>query len=130
MVQREVAERWAAAVGSPTYGGPSVLLQLCTRQIFFRAVGTEVFTPRPRVQSALVALERTGSAPSPGVRSLVHAAFGHRRKTLVNALSAAGNDKAQVGAALDRLGLDRAVRAQELPPPAFVELSRELSWTS
>ena len=56
--------------------------------------------PRPRVQSAIVGLERTGPGPAPPVRVLVHAAFAQRRKTLVNALGAAGADKPAVAAAL------------------------------
>lgn len=130
MVQREVADRWAAAPGSSTYGAPSVLLQLACRQRFMRAVGTEVFMPRPRVQSAIVALDRIGPGASPEVRGLVHAAFAQRRKTLVNALSAAGADKATVIAALESLGIRATARAQELAPERFVDLARELAWTA
>jgi 16S rRNA (adenine1518-N6/adenine1519-N6)-dimethyltransferase len=60
----------------------------------------------------------------------VHAAFGQRRKTLVNALGAAGADKAVVAAALAARGLAATVRAQELPPEVFPDLARELSWTA
>ena len=74
------------------------------RVTFRRSVGREVFTPRPRVDSALVALRRTGPGPSPAVRRLVRAAFATRRKTLVNALALAGGDRARVAAALERPG--------------------------
>ena len=130
MVQREVADRWAAPVGSSAYGGPSVLLQLACRSFFLRPVGIEVFMPRPRVQSAIVGLERIGAGPSPAVRALVHAAFAQRRKTLVNALAAAGADKARVLAALGARGLSPTARAQELAPPVFVDLAKELAWTA
>ncbi len=130
MVQREVADRWAAPVGSSAYGGPSVLLQLACRSFFLRPVGTEVFMPRPRVQSAIVGLERIDAGPSPEVRALVHAAFAQRRKTLVNALAAAGADKARVLVALGARGLSPTVRAQELAPPVFVDLAKELAWTA
>jgi 16S rRNA (adenine1518-N6/adenine1519-N6)-dimethyltransferase len=130
MVQREVADRWLAPVGSSAYGGPTVLLRLATRSFFVRGVGPQVFTPRPRVESAIVGLERTGPGPAQPVRSLVHAAFGQRRKTLVNALGAAGADKAVVAAALAARGLAATVRAQELPPEVFPDLARELSWTA
>ena len=43
----------------------------------------------PADRTALVALRRTGPAPSPATRSLVRAAFGQRRKTLANALAGA-----------------------------------------
>ena len=128
MVQREVADRWAAPVGSSAYGGPSVLLQLACRTFFMRPVGTEVFMPRPRVQSAMVGLERIGAGPTPAVRALVHAAFAQRRKTLVNALASAGGDKARILAVLATRGLSPTVRAQELPPPQFPALAQELEW--
>jgi len=130
MVQREVADRWVAQPGSAAYGGPTVLLRLATRSFFMRAVGPQVFTPRPHVESALVGLERTGPGPSPEVRSLVHAAFAQRRKTIVNALSSAGADRAAVAAALARRGIKPAARAQELLPEEFPELARELRWTA
>lgn len=129
MVQREVADRWAAPVGSAAYGAPSVLLQLCTKQTFFRAVGTEVFTPRPRVQSAIVALERVAPGPDAALRELVHAGFAQRRKTLQNTLAAVGADKPAVAAALTSIGVGQNARAQELRPEQFVALAEELGWT-
>ena len=124
MVQREVADRWGAPVGSSLYGAPSVLLALTVRQTALRPVPPTVFMPRPRVDSAIVAMERVAPAPGDGLRSMVQAAFAQRRKTLVNALSSAGRDRGAVAAALDRLGLLPSVRAQELTPPQFVELER------
>ena len=85
--------------------------------------------PRPRVQSAIVALERIGPGPTPEVRSLVHAAFAQRRKTLVNALASAGAEKPAVRAALESRGLSAAARAQELAPEVFPALAQELAWT-
>ena len=130
MVQREVADRWLAQPGSSAYGGPTVLLRLATKSFFMRGVGPQVFTPRPRVESALVGLERTAPGPTAPVRSIVHAAFAQRRKTLVNALGAAGADKAAVAAALAARGIVPAARAQELAPEVFPELARELGWTA
>ena len=129
MVQREVVDRWLAAPGSRLYGAPSVLLQLATAPTFRRSVGREVFTPRPRVDSALVALRRTGPGPSPAVRGLVRAAFAARRKTLVNALALAGADRAAVAAALAALGHGTTVRPEALPPEAFPPLAEALAWT-
>ena len=104
MAQREVVDRWLAPPGGRLYGVPSVLLGLAAEPTFRRSVGREVFTPRPRVDSALVALRRTAPGPVAGVRALVRAAFGARRKTLVNALAAAGADKEATRAALEALG--------------------------
>jgi 16S rRNA (adenine1518-N6/adenine1519-N6)-dimethyltransferase len=129
MVQREVADRWTAPPGSRVYGAPSVLVQLTTELTFRRAVGREVFIPRPHVDSALVALLRVAPGPGPAVRSLVRAAFAARRKTLANALAAAGRPKGEVLAALERIGLPPDVRPEALPPRVFPRLAEELRWT-
>ena len=128
MAQREVVDRWLAGPGSRLYGGPSVLIQLATEATFRRAVGREVFAPRPRVDSALVALRRTGPGPSPAVRRLVRAAFSARRKTLVNALAGAGADRARTAAALSDAGLAKDVRPEAVPPPAYAALAMESLW--
>jgi 16S rRNA (adenine1518-N6/adenine1519-N6)-dimethyltransferase len=128
MVQREVVDRWLAPPGGRLYGGPSVLIQLTARATFRRSVGREVFAPRPRVDSALVALARTGPGPSPSVRALVRAAFGARRKTLVNALAVAGGDRAATAAALAALGHPPAVRPEALAPADFPPLAEALAW--
>lgn len=127
MVQREVAERWLAAPGSRLYGAPSVLLQLATRPAFRRQVGREVFTPRPRVDSTLVAFERVAESPPPNVRAVVRAAFATRRKMLVNALVTAGARRDDVLDALRSLDLSERARAEELPPDAFPALAAALS---
>jgi 16S rRNA (adenine1518-N6/adenine1519-N6)-dimethyltransferase len=128
MAQREVVDRWLAPPGGRLYGAPSVLVQLTAEATFRRAVGREVFAPRPRVESALVALRRVAPGPSPAVRALVRAAFASRRKTLVNSLAAAGADRAAVAAALAGLGLPRSARPEQVPPAGFAALAEALSW--
>lgn len=128
MAQREVVDRWLAPPGGRLYGGPSVLVQLTTRATFRRSVGREVFAPRPRVDSALVALRRTGPGPSAPLRALVRAAFGARRKTLVNALAIAGGDRAATTAALGALGHPPSVRPEALAPADFPPLAEALAW--
>lgn len=128
MVQREVADRWTARPGGRMYGAPSVMIALALEPTFRRAVGREVFTPRPRVDSALVAFRRSGPPPSPAVRSLVRAAFASRRKTLVNALAQAGCDKAEAGRALAVVGVPAGVRPERVTPHQFARLAEELRW--
>jgi 16S rRNA (adenine1518-N6/adenine1519-N6)-dimethyltransferase len=65
MVQREIADRLRAAPGSRTYGSPSVLVQLACEVKLIRTVDPAVFKPRPRVESAILALRRRGD-PRPG----------------------------------------------------------------
>jgi 16S rRNA (adenine1518-N6/adenine1519-N6)-dimethyltransferase len=128
MVQREVADRFFAAPRTRAYGAVSVLVQLVTRRVAFRPVPPSVFRPRPRVESALVAFERI-DAPSPAnVRSVVEAAFAHRRKTLANSVALVGlASRNRVEEALGSLGHAPNVRAQELSPEAFVTLADRLS---
>lgn len=128
MAQREVVDRWLAPPGSRLYGAPSVLVQLSAEATFRRAVGREVFAPRPRVDSALVALRRVAPGPAPAVRALVRAAFASRRKTVVNSLAAAGADKAATAAALAALGQSPSARPEQIPPAAFAALAEALSW--
>ena len=123
MVQREVADRWTAPPGDRLYGVPSVLLALCAAPTFRRNVGRDVFAPPPRVDSALVALRRTGPAPDPAVRALVRAAFAQRRKTLLNALSAGGMDRDDVRAACARAGVDPGARAEDVTPAQFARMA-------
>jgi 16S rRNA (adenine1518-N6/adenine1519-N6)-dimethyltransferase len=129
MVQKEVADRWTAPPGGRLYGGPSVLMALAMRLTFRRSVGREVFVPRPRVDSAFVGFERVGAGAPPAVRALVRAGFATRRKTLANALSAAGRPKAEVLAALERVGIPATARPEDLSAAAFVQLAEDLVWT-
>ena len=127
MTQAEVADRWLAAPGGRLFGAPTVLLGLALRPTFRRPVGREVFVPRPRVDSALVAFERIAPGPSEGVRALVRAAFAARRKTLANTLGAAGHDKSAVRRALTEMGRDPAARPETLAPADYLDLSRRLA---
>ena len=86
MVQREIADRLRAAPGSRTYGSPSVLVQLACEVELLRTVDPAVFRPRPRVESAILGLRRTGPGADPATRELVRAAFAHRRKSLARSL--------------------------------------------
>jgi 16S rRNA (adenine1518-N6/adenine1519-N6)-dimethyltransferase len=127
MVQREVADRFFAAPSTKAYGGVSVLVQLTARRIGWHPVSREVFRPRPNVESALVAFERTGPAPPRELRRLVEAAFGHRRKTLANAVALSGlAPRERAAEALATIGRDPAVRAEALEPSEFVALAEAL----
>ena len=128
MVQREVADRFFAEPRTKAYGAVSVLVQLAARRTGFHPVPPTVFRPRPRVDSALVAFERTpGDAAIGEIRGLVEGAFAHRRKTLANSLSLTGvASRAQVEAALAHVGRQVNARAEELTPADFVELAKAL----
>lgn len=129
MVQREVADRFFAAPSTKAYGAVSVLLQLVTERVGFHPVSRNVFRPRPNVDSALVAFARRELPPDyPRVKQVVEAAFAHRRKTLPNSLELAGlADRDRAGAALETIGRDPGIRAEALPPQAFVALAHALT---
>jgi 16S rRNA (adenine1518-N6/adenine1519-N6)-dimethyltransferase len=127
LVQREIAERLRASPGSRVYGAPSVLVQLAAEVEILRTVDRAVFTPRPRVDSALLALRRRGPAAPEAVRELVHEAFAHRRKSLARSLELAspGGREAARGA-LREAGLPEDSRAEALSPEEFVRLAGSL----
>jgi 16S rRNA (adenine1518-N6/adenine1519-N6)-dimethyltransferase len=129
MVQREVADRLFAEPGTRAYGAVTVLVRLTAERTGFHPVSPTVFRPPPNVDSALVAFRRMRDwGPEfAGLKRIVQAAFGHRRKTLANSLSLAGIERARANAALDALGLDPAVRAEALAPEMFLRLAEELA---
>ena len=127
MVQREIADRLRSAPGSRSYGAPSVLVQLACDVELVRTVDRAVFTPRPRVDSALLRLVRRGPGADPGVAALVRAAFAHRRKPLAGSVELAGGPtRARVRAALREIGTGEDVRAEALAPERFTELAAAL----
>ena len=132
MVQREVGERLAAAPGSSAYGVPSVLAQLACEVRVLRPVARTVFRPVPRVDSVLVGLRRLdGAVVDPGVRSLVHDAFAHRRKALAGSLALAAGAPADVRerarSALVEMGHPADERAERLSPAEFSALATRLA---
>ena len=131
LVQREIAERLRAAPGSRVYGAPSVIAQLACRVELLRTVDRAVFVPRPRVDSALLRLERTGTAAPERLVRLVRGAFAHRRKTLAGSLELAGvADRGRAREALAGAGLDGDVRAEALAPEDFIRLDARLDSSS
>ncbi len=128
MVQREIADRLRAAPGSRTYGSPSVIAQLACEVRLLRTVDPAVFRPRPRVESAILALRRTGPAADQATRELVRAAFAHRRKSLARSLEHVRPGSLEVVRAVLRdLGLSENARAEQLSPGEFRALGKGLS---
>lgn len=129
MVQREVADRLFARPATKAYGAVSVLVQLTTERTGFHPVSRTVFRPRPNVDSALVAFRRTALPPGfARIKSVVGAAFAHRRKTLPNSLELAGiASRAHAADALAAIGRDAATRAEALAPQEFVALTEALA---
>jgi 16S rRNA (adenine1518-N6/adenine1519-N6)-dimethyltransferase len=126
MTQREVGERLAAGPGSKAYGQVSVLVRYYGAARVAARISRRAFWPVPNVDSVLVRIAR-GEVPRVArghLFPLVKAGFAQRRKTLRNALAAAGY--ADVPAALERAGIAVDARAEELDLAAFVSLGQFL----
>ena len=130
MVQREVADRLAAAPGGKSYGATSVLAQLACEVRFLRKVPRTVFQPEPNVDSALVVLRRRAAAPDDVLVALVHAGFAHRRKALAGSLAltpgAPDDIRVATRAALEQLGHPADARAERLPPEDWPRLAEAI----
>jgi 16S rRNA (adenine1518-N6/adenine1519-N6)-dimethyltransferase len=129
MVQREVADRLFARPATKAYGAVSVLVQLVCERTGFHPVSRSVFRPPPNVDSALVAFRRVAlPAEYPRIKTVVTAAFAHRRKTLPNSLALAGASTRECAVdALAAIGRPATTRAEALEPREFVELVRALA---
>ncbi|MCW3038547.1 MAG: rsmA [Solirubrobacterales bacterium] len=132
MVQKEVGERFAASAGTSAYGVPSVLAQLSCEVKVHHKVARTVFHPVPNVDSVLVVLRRRAELPpvDKALRTLVQAAFAHRRKALAGSLKlhpAYDKDvRERARAALAQLGHPEDVRAERLAPEDFRALAEAL----
>jgi 16S rRNA (adenine1518-N6/adenine1519-N6)-dimethyltransferase len=102
MIQKEVAERIAAPPGSKTYGILSVLLQAFYKIEYLFTVHEHVFSPPPKVKSAVIRLTRDHSitldCDEKLFRQVVKTAFNQRRKTLSNSLKPLLNGRKPEGA--------------------------------
>ena len=133
LVQREVADRLAAAPGGRTWGALSAGVQLvATVERLFR-VPAGAFRPRPRVDSALVRLVpravplAADAEEERRVRRLIHAAFQRRRQQLARTLRERwGVERAEATDVLAALGAGPDVRVEALAPAQLVALARAL----
>ncbi|MHB8172183.1 MAG: 16S rRNA (adenine(1518)-N(6)/adenine(1519)-N(6))-dimethyltransferase RsmA [Thermincolia bacterium] len=130
MVQKEVAQRMVAAPGTKDYGALSLAIQYYTLPQIVTAVPPGSFIPAPAVDSAVVKLEVHQVPPvelaSPDTFfKLIKAAFGQRRKTLLNALSNAklGLAKEEFVELLNSVGIEPNRRGETLSLQEFAALA-------
>ncbi len=127
MVQREVGERLAAGPGEPAYGAVSVKVAYFAEARVVGSVPPTVFVPRPKVDSALVRLQRRAEPPvtvpsADDLFTLVRAGFGQRRKMLRRALvPLLGDDTPAVLAAA---GVEPTARAEALGLDQWAAVAR------
>lgn len=129
MVQKEVAERMNAQPGGKDFGALSVAVQFyCDTEIVAK-VPRHLFVPQPNVDSIVIALrvrpERKYRVDSEDLFfKVVKAAFGQRRKTLLNSIASMGNlSKDMVKEVLEEAGIDPKRRGETLSLDEFANLS-------
>ena len=133
MVQAEVASRLAAAPGTADYGAITASLNYygSPKKLFTVSAGN--FMPAPKVNSAVVRIDLYKEKPvvpkdEKVFFAVIKAAFGQRRKTLVNALQTAFKDKTkeELTAAITSLGFDERIRGEKLSTADFAALADKL----
>ena len=137
MVQAEVADRISAKPSTKAYGAYTAKLSLFAQVTGRFEVGPGNFMPPPRVNSAVVRLDRT-QARNPLTSKLlseeellhtmrvIDAAFAQRRKTIRNSMSASGFDKDKLDQAFLATGIVPTVRAEVLTSQDFICLAAAL----
>ena len=128
LVQREVAERMAAAEDTESYGALSVNVAAVANVEQVLTVPASAFRPPPKVESAVVRLTPRVRPLVPveslaAFRAFVQAAFGLRRKQVQRVLrTARGLSSEQAATLLARAGIDPSMRPEVLSPEKFGEL--------
>lgn len=137
MVQAEVADRISAKPSTKAYGAYTAKLSLFAQVTGRFEVGPGNFMPSPRVNSAVVRLDRT-QARNPvtskllseeellHTMSVIDTAFAQRRKTIRNSMSASGFDKDKLDQAFLATGIAPTARAEVLTSQDFICLAAAL----
>ena len=137
MVQAEVADRIAAKPSTKAYGAYTAKLSLFAQVTGRFEVGPGNFMPPPRVNSAVVRLDRTEARNPVTFKllseeellhtiSVIDAAFAQRRKTIRNSMSASGFDKDKLDQAFLATGIAPTARAEVLTNQDFICLAAAL----
>ena len=134
MVQKEVAQRIAAAPGTADYGAFSIFCQYYAVPELLFEVGPNCFLPQPKVTSAVVSLQVRQERPWNILDEeiffrAVRASFAMRRKKLSNGLAAGFPELGKAGAenVIAECGFDPAVRGETLGIPAFAALANAIA---
>lgn len=133
MVQKEVAQRIAAAPGTAEYGAFSVFCQYYAQPELLFEVPPHCFQPQPKVTSAVVHLPVRLQRPwDIGNEELffrvVRSSFAMRRKKLSNGLASGFPELGKTGAAavLAAAGLPENVRGETLGIPEFARIAEQI----
>ena len=133
MVQKEVAQRIAAAPGTADYSAFTVFCQYYAEPKLLFDVPAHCFLPQPKVTSAVIQLqvrkERNWDIADEEIFfRLVKASFAMRRKKLSNGLASGFPELGKTGAAevIEAAGFDANVRGETLGIPEFAKIANEI----
>ena len=131
MVQKEAGDRLCAPMPSRECGAVTAAVRYYSEPKVLFPVGRGSFCPAPNVDSMVIRLDVKDALPlqpeeEKTLFRVVKAAFGQRRKTLPNTLSAGlGISKAEAAEKLAAAGLKPTARAEELSMEQFCRLAKE-----
>ncbi|OME86403.1 MULTISPECIES: 16S rRNA (adenine(1518)-N(6)/adenine(1519)-N(6))-dimethyltransferase RsmA [Paenibacillus] len=134
MIQKEVAERMAAAPGSKDYGSLSIAVQYYSEPKLVCIVPHTVFIPQPNVASAVIRLA-VREQPPVSVEDegfffeVVQASFAQRRKTIANNLKSRffpGEGRERLEQLLKEAGIEPSRRGETLSIEEYARLSNIL----
>ena len=133
MIQKEVAERITAEPGGKDYGALTIGVNYFSDPQLVLRVPKQVFMPQPEVESAVVRLKTRGKPPvhiedEQLFFKVVKAAFGQRRKTLLNAVLGIvpGKDKNETAQMMAEIGIDSGRRGETLSIAEFARLANTI----
>jgi 16S rRNA (adenine1518-N6/adenine1519-N6)-dimethyltransferase len=131
MMQREVADRVAAAPGTRDYGLLSATTQLYARVEKLMTLPPGAFSPPPQVHSSILRLTFAPRFEELGIDvdgfiAFLRQCFAQKRKTLQNNLRAAGYEPPVISRAAEHAGVSLQARAEALPLEAAAKLYRAL----
>ena len=132
MVQKEAGQRLCAVPGSRECGAVSAAVWYYSDPKILFDVKPGAFRPQPKVTSCVIRLEIRKEplveiSDTEWFFKVVRAAFGQRRKTALNAISALlGIDKATIRKAMADAGIHENARAETLTMEMFADLAENL----
>jgi len=130
LIQKEVAERFAADFGNKSYGVTSVILQSIFDVSIPRIVKKECFTPQPKIDSALCLLVPHSKYKISNFnmfKDFIHLSFSMRRKTLVNNLRGKF-EKEKIINILKEFNYSESVRPEQISVENFINIFNKLNF--
>ena len=124
MVQKELAQRLTAKIGTKDYSRLTVMTSLYFDIKICFLISPNVFLPKPKVQSAFIEIIKKEDSSHHDINlksfdQVVRMAFNQRRKMLRNSLSSLNID-------IKNCGIDFTERPEQLSVEDFIEISNNI----